>query len=169
MAYRRFASSLRPGRTNWVRTDTTGFRPFAESRIMACHVLESNVPMRLYLAAVALLFSSAVCAADPSAATEAEIAHLFTYLVTSDCEFYRNGSWYPTPEASAHIKRKYEYLRRRGLVSTAESFIERAASASSMSGKPYLVKCAEREPVESASWLGEELERYRRQRGSGRG
>ena len=53
-----------------------------------------------------------------------EISHLFSYLETSGCEFYRNGSWHTGKEASAHLKKKYQHLLDRKLVSSAESFIE---------------------------------------------
>jgi len=35
--------------------------------------------------------------------------------------------------------------------------MERGAATSSMSGKPYLVRCAGKAPVESAQWLKAEL------------
>jgi hypothetical protein len=44
---------------------------------------------------------------------------------------------------------------------TAEQFIEKAASASSVSGQPYLVKCGSSAPVESKVWLSEELRNLR--------
>lgn len=100
-------------------------------------------------------------AADPEVATEQEIAHLILYLQRSGCEFNRNGSWYDPPKAVEHIERKYRYLIKREMIDSAEQFIDRAASRSSMSGKAYLVKCGDSEPVESAVWFGEELTRFR--------
>ena len=40
-----------------------------------------------------------------------------------------------------HLQRKYDYLLKKSLVDTSEQFIQRAASKSSVSGKPYRVKC----------------------------
>jgi len=60
-----------------------------------------------------------------------------------------------------HINRKYEYLLKKGLVPNTEAFIERAASESSASGKPYLVKCGNQPEVESAAWLREALAKFR--------
>ncbi len=51
--------------------------------------------------------------------------------------------------------------RGPGLVQTTEQFIERAASGSSMSGKPYLVKCGNGAPVQSGEWLRTELKDLR--------
>ncbi len=50
--------------------------------------------------------------------------------------FQRNGSWYDGSDARAHLQRKYDYLLKKGMVDSAEQFIERAASQSSMSGNP---------------------------------
>ena len=121
--------------------------------------------MRYLLPITALLCTalpgSVALAGEPDLRTEREISHLFVYLSESGCEFYRNGSWYAPEEAVAHIDRKYRYLLKRRLVDSTEQFIDRAASRSSMSGRSYLVKCGDTEPVESAAWFADELERFR--------
>jgi hypothetical protein len=94
----------------------------------------------------------------------AEIAYLFARLETSGCDFYRNGSWYGSREAAAHLRRKYRYLLEKGVVSSAEEFIERAASKSSSSGKPYQVRCGGGKIIESGPWLRAELMKYRKSR-----
>ena len=94
--------------------------------------------------------------------TKVEIWHLFEYLEKSNCEFNRNGSWYKPHEAVQHIKKKYRYLIKRGLINSTEQFIDRAASRSSISGKPYTVKCDHVEPIETAVWFTEELKRFRK-------
>lgn len=105
------------------------------------------------------LFSSAQ-AAEPQA-TKAEIAHLFTTLEASNCQFNRNGSWYGAKEASAHLGTKYKYLQDKDLVPSAEKFIERAATESSLSGKAYQIKCADNVPQPSAPWFKAALDKYR--------
>jgi hypothetical protein len=110
------------------------------------------------------LLCGAVFAAEPDLRTEREISHLIVYLQGSDCEFNRNGTWYTPEKAVAHIDRKYRYLVKRGLVVSTEQFIDRAASRSSMSGRSYLVKCGDAEPVESAVWFTDELHRFRAER-----
>ena len=60
-----------------------------------------------------------------------------------------------------HLLRKLQYLEERGLVENAEQFIDRAASASSVSGTRYLVRCGSAAPVESAVWLRAELRAIR--------
>jgi hypothetical protein len=96
----------------------------------------------------------------PSAA-RAEIEGLMSRLEASGCEFSRNGSWHTAAEAKAHLMRKFGYLEDRGAVQNAEQFIERAATASSMSGQPYLVRCANGATTPSAAWLGAELRAMR--------
>jgi hypothetical protein len=85
--------------------------------------------------------------------SSAEIGQLFKALEASGCAFNRNGTWYSAAEASAHLHRKYDYLSKKGLAKSAESFIDQAASKSSMSGKPYLVRCGTAAPVQSKSWF----------------
>lgn len=112
-----------------------------------------------------VLVPAAAFPASPPSTAQAEVRYLLDYLEHSGCEFYRNGSWHSAADARSHLERKYNYLLRNGLVANAEDFIERAASASSMSGKPYRVRCARMAPVPSAQWLSDELRRYRAARG----
>jgi hypothetical protein len=90
---------------------------------------------------------------------EREIAHLMDYIGASTCRFVRNGREYDAAAARAHIQMKYDHVRARIL--SAEDFIRYAASESSMSGAPYLIRCGPREMF-CADWLAAELERYRR-------
>mgnify|MGYP001821698296 CR=1 FL=1 len=98
-------------------------------------------------------------AADPDR-TAKEIEHLLAYIGGSTCQFIRNGKSYDAAEARAHIQKKYDYIRSR--VETTENFIRYAASQSSMSGKPYRIRCGD-ETMPCADWLREELKRYRQQ------
>jgi hypothetical protein len=107
------------------------------------------------------LLTATVGAAPLPAPARAEVDALLGRLQASGCEFNRNGSWYAGAEAKAHLLKKLDYLEGKDLVKTAEQFIERGASGSSMSGKPYLVRCAGKAPVESAKWLTAELQQVR--------
>lgn len=110
----------------------------------------------------ALLFLAATAQAAPlPPAARAEVDALLMRLQTSGCEFNRNGSWYAGSDAKAHLLKKLDYLEGKDMVQTAEQFIERGASGSSMSGKPYLVRCAGKAPTESAQWLKAELQQVR--------
>jgi hypothetical protein len=118
--------------------------------------------MKWLLALSIAMLALPVWSALPDQVTRAEIAHLLQYLESSGCQFQRNGSWYASQRAASHLHQKYEYLLKKGLVTNAESFIERAASESSASGKPYSVKCGDAAAVPSAVWLRDELQRFRK-------
>ena len=102
-----------------------------------------------------------VALAAPPPKARNEISRLIALLGSSGCEFQRNGRWYPAGEARAHLQRKYEYLLKRDMVDSAEQFIERAGSQSSMSGRAYAVRCPGKPAVPSAQWLGARLSEIR--------
>jgi len=92
---------------------------------------------------------------------QSEVKALLSFVGQSHCSFIRNGSSYSATDAQAHLQQKLDYLVRKDRVSSAEQFIERAGSESSMSGKPYKVNCDGKERL-SGEWLKEELERLRK-------
>jgi hypothetical protein len=115
------------------------------------------------IALISVLLFSGTCAAEgPASAAQQEISHLFAYLGGSGCQFNRNGTWYGPHEAADHLNDKYQYLLGKNRIASAEDFIDQAASQSSMSGQPYLVKCGSAAPVASSSWFRAELEKYRK-------
>jgi len=117
---------------------------------------------RALFASLFLLGSAGAASAAPLPPTaRTEVDSLLNRLQSSGCEFNRNGSWYTGAEARAHLLKKLDYLEGKDMVATAEQFIERGASGSSMSGKPYLVRCAGRAAVESGPWLKAELQAAR--------
>jgi hypothetical protein len=87
------------------------------------------------------LLASAAIGAPLAPAVRTEINALLERLETSGCEFNRDGTWYPAPEAKPHLRRKLGYLEDRGMAQTTEQFTEWAASGSSMSGQPYFIRC----------------------------
>ncbi|WP_355606740.1 YfeK family protein [Xanthomonas cannabis] len=111
---------------------------------------------------IALLLGTSASAQDISPATTREVSQLFKVLAQSNCEFSRNGVWYAAPKASEHLQRKYAYLQKKGLVTSTESFIELAATKSSMSGTPYQVRCGNAAPVSSQSWFTGKLRELRK-------
>lgn len=110
--------------------------------------------------ALSVCFALRASSAEIAPAARAEIERLLSFVEGSGCEFYRNGTWHKARAARSHLERKYRYLLERGLVRSAEDFIERAASSSSASGEPYRVRCGGRTRA-SAEWLAEELSRHR--------
>jgi hypothetical protein len=106
-----------------------------------------------------VLAASFAASLPPAARTE--IDGLLSRLETSRCEFQRNGTWHSASEAKSHLLGKLKYLEERGAVDSAEQFIERAASQSSLSGQPYQVRCANGAPVTSRAWLLSQLQLMR--------
>jgi hypothetical protein len=110
--------------------------------------------------AVGLLAFSAARAAPPAIA-KTEIGYLLATVANSDCQFYRNGSWYDAKSAAAHLSSKLRYLLANDLVQSTEDFIEKAATQSSLSGRAYAIRCKGHEAVPSGQWLEILLARYR--------
>jgi hypothetical protein len=115
--------------------------------------------LAVLLACFAIAATAAAAALSPAA--RAEIDALLSKFEASGCEFNRNGNWYSGAEAKAHLQRKLKYLEDREMVQSAEKFIELAASASSISGQPYLVRCGSGVPVQSGTWLRSQLQAMR--------
>ena len=103
------------------------------------------------------LLASTVAASPTSAPVRAEIDAVLAKLQSSGCQFDRNGSWHSSSEAKDHIQRKLDYLEGKTTIQSTEQFIELAASKSSLSGKPYHVKCGTEAAVESQQWLSQQL------------
>ena len=108
---------------------------------------------------LALLLSLPAAAAGPVA--QAEIAGLIEALGSSDCRFERNGKWYAAGEAKVHLQRKYDWMRKRDLAASSGQFIERAASHSSISGRPYHVQCPGQPVQVAADWFRQQLQQLR--------
>ena len=113
--------------------------------------------MRLCLAILLCL----VCA--PAAFAEdhmdVEIDYLLETVANSNCVFVRNGDEHGPQAAKDHLSLK----RRRGkrYFSSAEEFIDRLASKSSWSGKPYYIRCEDEEQQLASSWFYDVLAEYR--------
>ncbi len=134
-------------------------RAFTKSARSASRVSRIH---RIVAAALLLSICASASAQQPSRTTRKEITHLFEHLERSGCQFFRNGSWHDSKKAAAHLQKKYIYLLAKELVPTSEAFIDRAATRSSLSGKPYQVRCAGQVEIDSAIWFTTELARWRK-------
>ena len=56
---------------------------------------------------------------------------------------------------------KIDYMVKRNMLGSTEEFISKAATASSISGQAYQIRCGGAEPMPSAVWLTAELKRIR--------
>jgi len=113
--------------------------------------------IRLSLVLFALLLP-VVASADES--MDAEIDYLLDTVAGSNCVFIRNGKEHDSESARDHLSLK----RRKGkkYYSNAEEFIDRLASSSSWSGKPYHIRCGDEESL-AKDWFTAALENYRKQ------
>ena len=120
-----------------------------------------NALLRTTAAAVALAATTSAYAA-PDAKASREIDHLLAFVASSDCRFLRGGDEHDGKAARDHLMRKLEVARPK--LSTADQFVDRVASSSSMTGEAYKVRCGSRE-LTSKSWLHGELDAYRKKAG----
>ncbi len=111
----------------------------------------------LCIALLLALASGGTALADDTAARE--IDYLLTFVAESGCIFVRNDKEHDSADAADHLRLKYS--RGSRYVNSAEQFIDRLASESSWSGKPYTVTCDGRtEPA--GAWLHRALADYRK-------
>ena len=85
------------------------------------------------------LIAGFIATAHAEADADTEIRALIQAVAESECEFNRNGSLHSAEAAAAHLELKY--ARGKRYADSAEAFIERLASRSSWSGKPYQMIC----------------------------
>jgi hypothetical protein len=102
-----------------------------------------------------------IARAEPPVNVQREVNFLLSYIESSGCEFYRNGTWSDSKTAQTHLRDKYNYLAAENQINTTEDFIERAATGSILSGQPYEVRCNGSATVLSKQWLRDELVRIR--------
>ena len=81
-----------------------------------------------------------------------------------DATFVRNGTEYDGKTAAEHVRTKWKAAGSK--VKTARDFIRLAASKSSRSGKPYLIRFKDGREVESETYLTERLEEIEKQPGA---
>jgi hypothetical protein len=115
-------------------------------------------------ALLALLFGTAalLAQATPSASEQKLIDGLILRVSQmSNVTFMRNGKPHGAAEAAKHMRAKYEHFKEE--LVTAEDFIDRCASRSEMTGKPYKVKLANGTEKEANAFLKGELRAMRQQ------
>jgi len=118
--------------------------------------------LALLLAALALSGSRAARAEEslPAGAERETIEKLIASVAAlTDATFLRNGEAYPAASAARFLREKWH--ARRSEVRTAEEFIDRVASFSSTTSKPYLIRFADGREVLSRDYLQAELAKLR--------
>lgn len=117
----------------------------------------------LFVAAAALLALAPLSAAAAPAAPDPDIAALIARVARArEVVFIRNGGEYPAARAAAHLRRKLGAVRGRTI--TAEQFIDRLGTRSSLTGSAYRVRLPDGREIDSAVWLRGLLREVRAQR-----
>lgn len=92
--------------------------------------------------------------AQEKAKIEALLAHLGNL---SDATFVRNGSGYDAKTAAKFLRKKWE--ANEDDIKTANDFIAKAASVSSTTGKPYLIRLKDAPEMPCADYLTAQLKK----------
>jgi len=107
------------------------------------------------------LFVSLACLLAPVQAYALSEEDKITMLIESvrdtpeGTHFIRNGKAYDVAEAVSHLNFKYSKAKSR--IKTAEEFIQRIASGSSVSGEEYLIRYPDGMTVTAAVFFAERL------------
>ena len=95
-----------------------------------------------------------VNAADEKGRIEGLISHVENL---KDAKFIRNGSTYDAKSAAKFLRGKWQANEKA--IQTADDFIEKAASISTTTGKPYLIQFSDGREVKCGEYLKEELKK----------
>jgi len=77
----------------------------------------------------------------------------------SDAKFVRNDGEYDAKTAATFLRRKWN--AQKDEIKTAEQFIEKVASVSSTSGKPYLIRFKDGTEQKSGDYLKAQLKQLK--------
>ncbi len=112
----------------------------------------------MLVSAAGLWLVAQPAAANPAPGERDRIERLLRAMERqTDVNFERNGRLASARDAVRFLRAKWE--RHGGDVDSAEGFIERIASRSSTSGRPYLIRHADGREQPAAAFLHEELQR----------
>jgi hypothetical protein len=86
------------------------------------------------------------------------------YLIQSiekldGAKFYRNGEWHEPKEAADHLRLKLKNAGSK--IKTAQQFIDKLASESSMSGQAYKIRFKDGKVVEAKVFLNQQLSKLK--------
>jgi len=108
----------------------------------------------LFLVAIGWLFPVQAHAADEKSRIEGLISHIENL---KDAKFIRNGKNYDSKNAAKFLRGKWEANAKE--IKTAEDFIEKAASVSGTTGKPYIIKFSDGHEAKCGEYLKEQLQK----------
>ena len=105
-----------------------------------------------------LLQSSAFAAVNAPLSEQEKIQSLITGLGNlKDAVFIRNGASYDAKAAMKFLKGKWQ--SKESEIKTAKDFIEKVASQSSTTGKPYVIRFKDAHEINCGDYLRDELKK----------
>lgn len=117
--------------------------------------MKSRLLLRLFFfVVIACVFPVAALAADENTRIESLISHVENL---KNAKFIRNGSSYESKDAAKFLRGKWRSKEKE--IKTAEEFIEKVATVSSTTGKPYLIRFNDGHEVKCADYLKERLKK----------
>ena len=110
----------------------------------------------LLLFCCASLTARATVAPVPTPTEEQKIEGLLTFIAAQkDIRFVRNGSDYDAATAVKFLRAKWD--RQKAEIKTVQDFIDKAATKSSTTGQPYLIRMKDKTEVPCADFLRKQL------------
>jgi hypothetical protein len=108
-----------------------------------------------------LVFVSVAVAADPAQkekplTEDQKIEALIKHVAElKDAQFVRNDKEHDAKAAAEHLRKKWDYAKKE--IKTARDFVDKIASKSSTTGKPYLIRFKNGREVKAGEYLLERL------------
>ena len=97
-------------------------------------------------------------AVEPTPAEKAKIEALIANVEgLADAKFVRNGTTYDAKTAAKFLRGKWS--SKSGEIATAADFIAKAATGSSTSGKPYMIRQKDGSETKCAEYLAAQLKK----------
>lgn len=121
----------------------------------------SGAPARLRRVLLLLAALPGLAAAQLTPAARQEVDALLQAVGGSGCEFVRGGTAHPAAKAQEHLQKKFDYLDTRQQLKSAEDFIAKAGTRSSMTGEAYAIRCPGAAQQPCADWLQARLKQLR--------
>ena len=113
---------------------------------------------RLCFPAAALLVALTVAAVAQDAPEKARIEALIRHVEgLADAKFVRNGSAYDAKSAAKFLRGKWR--NQEAKIKTAEDFIREVGTASSTTGRPYLIRHKDGTEEKSGEYLSAVLKK----------
>jgi hypothetical protein len=113
--------------------------------------------MWLVVFAVGLLLAAHATDGTPASEDE-KIKTLISRIESlSEAKFVRNGTAYDAKTAGQFLRAKWD--SQKSEIRSARDFIEKVASKSSTTGKPYLIRQPDGREIESSEYLSGELKK----------